>query len=109
MNFLVDHQLPAALARFLESQGHQARHVRELGMTEAKDISIWQTAAAQNAVVISKDEDFYYLAIRPGESGRLIWVRMGNCRKLALIESFTSHLPQIIQALEAGTRIVEIR
>jgi len=29
VKFVVDHQLPPALARFLEDQGHAARHVRE--------------------------------------------------------------------------------
>jgi predicted nuclease of predicted toxin-antitoxin system len=28
VKFLVDHQLPPALARFIATQGHQAEHVR---------------------------------------------------------------------------------
>ena len=35
MKFLVDHQLPAALAWFIATQGHPAEHVRDLGLMEA--------------------------------------------------------------------------
>ena len=109
MKFLVDHHLPPALARFLQSQGHDARHVRELGLKEADDAVIWRQAISNGQVVISKDEDFWYLATTPGSAGRFIWVRIGNCRKQALVEFFRSRLASIIAALEAGSRIVEIR
>ena len=35
MKFLVDHQLPAALAWFIATQGHPAEHARDLGLMEA--------------------------------------------------------------------------
>ncbi len=40
MRFLVDAQLPPALARFLEAQGHEARAVREVGFRDADDAEI---------------------------------------------------------------------
>jgi len=40
MRFLVDAQLPPALARFLETRGHEAKAARELGLREAEDSSI---------------------------------------------------------------------
>lgn len=30
--------------------------------------------------MISKDEDLLFLANRPGDKGRLVWVRLGDCR-----------------------------
>jgi predicted nuclease of predicted toxin-antitoxin system len=109
VNFLVDHQLPPALARFLETQGHTARHVRELGFKEAEDSVIWRHAAANDLAVVSKDQDFYFFATSPGATGKLVWVRMGNCRKQALLETFELRLPQIVGAFATGSRIVEIR
>lgn len=35
MRFLVDAQLPPALARWIAAQGHEARHVADLGMAGA--------------------------------------------------------------------------
>jgi predicted nuclease of predicted toxin-antitoxin system len=109
VKFLVDHQLPPALARLFESLGHNAQHVRELGLMQALDPIIGQHATANQMVVVSKDEDFYNLATAPSSTIRLIWVRVGNCRTKALLEIFKAQLPRILAAFESGSRIVEIR
>lgn len=109
MKFLVDHQLPPALARLLESEGHVAQHVRDVNLKEADDSIVWRYAVEREMVVISKDEDFYFLALSPSSSGKFVWVKIGNCRKRALLEKFKAQLGNIIAALESGSRIVEIR
>lgn len=109
MKFLVDHQLPPALARFICTLGHQAEHVRDVGLKGADDPAIWHHAATNGMVVISKDEDFTFLANAPGSPGRLIWVRMGNCRKRVLLEAFRIRLSQAVSLLEGGNCIVELR
>jgi predicted nuclease of predicted toxin-antitoxin system len=37
LNFLIDSQLPPALARWIAAQGHQAVHVVEIGMEAVDD------------------------------------------------------------------------
>jgi predicted nuclease of predicted toxin-antitoxin system len=59
--------------------------------------------------LVSKDEDFTYLATTPASAGKLVWVRLGNCRKIALLEAFRLQMPRIVAELEAGNRIVELR
>lgn len=44
MRFLVDAQLPPALARYLTDAGHQAEHVYDIGMGAASDKAIWSYA-----------------------------------------------------------------
>ena len=109
MKFLVDHQLPPGLARLLEHEGHFAQHVREIGLMEADDTIIWRHAITNGMVVVSKDEDFYFLALAPDNIGKLVWVRIGNCRKQALFALFQNRLAQIVAAFEAGSDIVELR
>ena len=109
MKFLVDHQLPPVLAEHLRKLGHEAQHVRELGLKSEADFAIWNYAALHDLVLISKDLDFFELASRPGESGRLIWVRLGNCRNQPLLRTFETFLPQILEQLAEGSRIIEIR
>ena len=41
MRFIVDAQLPPALARFLASLGEEAIHVLDAGLLEADDGEIW--------------------------------------------------------------------
>jgi predicted nuclease of predicted toxin-antitoxin system len=47
MKFIVDAQLPPALAHWLREQGHQAEHVTEVGLREADDSPIWHYAFDQ--------------------------------------------------------------
>lgn len=49
MRFLVDHQLPPALARWLQSVGHIASHVVDHGMSTAADREIWRKAIELDA------------------------------------------------------------
>jgi predicted nuclease of predicted toxin-antitoxin system len=109
VNFLVDNQLPTALARFLSAAGHPAQHVLDVTLNEADDRPIWDYAKTHGLIVISKDEDFVHLAQRPGETGRLLWVRMGNCRNDSLLAAFESALPKIEQSFMAGQHLVELR
>ena len=78
-------------------------------MDEASDLEIWDYADKGNWIVVSKDEDFLHLANRPGDTGKLLWVRIGNCRKQTLLRSFQRELPGIVRAFDHGVRVVEIR
>ena len=109
MKFLVDNQLPIALARWLSARGYDAAHVQGRGQGQTADREIWQGAIRENRIVVSKDEDFFILATRPNDAGQLLWLRVGNCRTQALITSLESAWPAIEQAFQSGQRIVEIR
>jgi predicted nuclease of predicted toxin-antitoxin system len=56
--FVVDAQLPPALARLLDARGFPAEHVHDLGLGSAADDAIWDYALRSGGAVISKDEDF---------------------------------------------------
>jgi predicted nuclease of predicted toxin-antitoxin system len=58
VKFLVDNQLPAALARFLASHGTECQHVLDIGLAGDSDAEIWEYASQNDYVVISKDADF---------------------------------------------------
>jgi predicted nuclease of predicted toxin-antitoxin system len=109
MNWLIDNNLPLALAEFLRQRGEACVHVLELGWGTADDIEIWERSAAAEQIVVSKDEDFLLLASRPGDTGRMLWVRLGNCRNAALLETFERAFADIVRAFESGQSIVEIR
>jgi predicted nuclease of predicted toxin-antitoxin system len=109
MKALVDSQLPIALAIHLRQRGHDCQHVLEIGLDESNDLAIWSHALKESRVIVSKDEDFVFLANRPGDGGRLIWVRLGNCRNTVLMAAFDRVLERIVEAIDSGQRIVEIR
>ncbi len=74
MKFIVDTQLPVTLARWLRGRSIDAIHVLEHDLGQADDREIWQFAIAEERIVISKDEDFFILANRPSEKGKLLWI-----------------------------------
>ena len=106
---MVDNQLPVALACWLTAQGEDAVHVLDLGLDASPDPEIWSRAAAENRIVVSKDEDFFHLANRNGDTGLLLWVRVGNCRVAALLNRFAAQWPTIQQGFASGQRIMELR
>jgi predicted nuclease of predicted toxin-antitoxin system len=83
--------------------------VVDVGLDGADDLPVWRHADGRGQILISKDEDFVFLANRPHDTGRLIWVRLGNCRNAALCEAFTRLNDELVRAFDAGQRIVEVR
>ena len=108
MRFLVDAQLPPALARWIAARGHEALHVYDIGFNEAKDGTIWREAIRQGSVIITKDEDFVVIR-RSKPFAQVVWIRWGNTSRNHLLQRMAIVFPQIVAALEAGEAVVEIR
>ena len=108
MRFLVDAQLPPALARMLAAKGFEAEHVYDVELGEAEDNTIWAYAKQANAIIITKDEDFIVLASFDSNGPPIVWVRLGNTTKQALLVWFEPLLPAIISSLAEGNKLVEL-
>lgn len=108
MRFLVDAQLPPALARWLVSMGYEAEHVADVGLASASDREIWKYALSVGSVIISKDEDFAQRKVLASEGPALVWVRLPNSRRRELLIWFEQVLPQIDQALRRGESLIEV-
>ena len=62
MRFLVDAQLPPALARRIQSLGHDAEHVADCGLSTATDAEIRTQAEKTGAALVTKDDPAIYLS-----------------------------------------------
>lgn len=110
MKLLVDNQLPLALARFLAANGFDCQHVQDSCMGATADRMIWEHAKTHGMAIVTKDEDFPLLADRQGSiPPQVVWVRLGNCRKAALLKAFASLMPDLRALLEQGSSVIEIR
>jgi predicted nuclease of predicted toxin-antitoxin system len=107
--FLVDNQLPVALAGWLRDQGHVAEHALELDLAQAPDRLLWHYAAEHDAVIVTKDEDFAQMVTLRPEPVPVVWLRIGNCRTPALLALFAAALPALTEQLANGTRLIEVR
>lgn len=108
MHFLVDAQLPPALATWFVGQGHAGTHVIDLGLERANDRLIWARATELGAVIVTKDEDFAVRRALDSNGPAIVWVRFGNTTKSELLVRFSAHLNDIISALERGEGLIEI-
>ncbi len=108
MRFLVDAQLPVALARWLTAKGYDSVHVADIGLARASDSEIWNFAISRDLVIITKDEDFPRRTILSKTNPRIVWIRLANSRKQTLLMWFESALPKIVNLLQRGERLIEV-
>jgi predicted nuclease of predicted toxin-antitoxin system len=108
LRFLVDAQLPPALVRYLTTMGHLAEHVSDLGLEASPDREIWERASALGSVIVTKDEDFVTLRALQQQGPAIVWIRIGNTTRSAIIKVMSAALPAILSALERGETVVEV-
>jgi predicted nuclease of predicted toxin-antitoxin system len=105
MKFLIDNALSPALAALLQQAGHDAVHVRSVGLQHADDDAIFDRAAVERRILVSADADFgTLLAVRSSRQPSVIQFRGEGSRKPhALARTLLANLPQLIDALENGS------
>jgi predicted nuclease of predicted toxin-antitoxin system len=109
MRFLVDTNLPPALAEWLVELGHEAGHTTALGLGSKSDIEIWRYAANRNAIIVTKDEDFALLKAANAVGPAVVWIRIGNAVRRVLMQRLMRTWPRVIEKLAEGHGIVEVR
>lgn len=109
MNFLIDAQLPPALAHLIISLGHHAVHVEDATLLLATDEAIWDYAVQHQHMIITKDEDFKNMLLLATTSRTpVVWVRIGNCSNVALTRWFRPLFPQVLGYLQQGEYLIEL-
>lgn len=108
MKFLIDAQLPKALAVFFRQRGFDAIHTLELpNKNVTDDLEINRISLAERRIVISKDSDFYDSFSVKQEPYKLLYLTTGNIRNKDLIELFDKNFLLIIHSLQNGS-VVEL-
>nr|WP_294507784.1 DUF5615 family PIN-like protein [uncultured Rhodopila sp.] len=108
MKFLVDAQLPPALARWLTAKGLPAEHVGDSGMQASPDAAIWEYALREGAAIVTKDEDFAQRKHMAETGPVVVWIRLPNTRRRDLLVWFDAVLPDVLAAMERGDTLIEV-
>ena len=104
MKFPIDNALSPALAALVQQAGHDAIHVRSIGLQHADDEAIFDRAAVERRILVSADADFgTLLAVRSSRQPSVIQFRGEGSRKPdALARTLLANLPQLADSLENG-------
>lgn len=86
----------------------EAVHIRDLALRDASDREIFGKAREASVAVLTKDEDFVALVERLGPPPQVIWLTCGNAPNARLKMILAGALPEAIEMLRRGERVVEI-
>jgi len=76
---LVDENLAPELAIHLADLFPGSAHVGESSLGSSPDAVIWEFAAANGFVFLTKDKDFMYLSLALGPPPKVVLLQTGNC------------------------------
>ncbi len=95
---------------WLQQAGHEATHVRDIGLREADDAAIWNHAVKAGVAIVTKDEDFVARAAHAVEAVPpvVVWLRVGNTTNRALLAWMENRWGGTMELLSQGHRLVEV-
>lgn len=107
MRFLADAGISPRTVEFLKQLGHEAEHVRTLGMQRASDLDIVEHAQADRSVVVTFDLDFgEILALGVLDRPSVIILRLQDERATFVNDRLVSVLEDRQADLEAGALVL---
>ena len=107
MRFLLDMNLPPAMADWLRSDGHDAVHIRETGYADLLDREIFARAAEDGRIVVTFDLDFGEVIGLAGAAGSgVLLLRLRRAHQPYLGERLRVAIAEAAQALQAGAIVL---
>jgi predicted nuclease of predicted toxin-antitoxin system len=78
VRLLLDENLSERLISALADLFPDVLHVRGAGLGGASDVAVWEFAAHDSRLLVTKDEDFLALSILRGTPPKVVWLNIGN-------------------------------
>lgn len=105
----IDAHLSPAIATWITDTFEvTALALRDLELRNAEDPEIFEAAKAQGVIFMTKDSDFVDLVDRLGAPPQIIWLTCGNTSNARLREILSLVLPEALELLRSGEKLVEI-
>lgn len=105
----IDAHISPAIATWITTTfGVTALALRDVGLRDAEDPEIFEVAKNRGIIFITKDSDFVDLVERLGTPPKIIWLTFGNTSNARLREILSGTLPNALELLQGGEKLVEI-
>ncbi len=85
MKILIDQNISFRILSKLKSFP-EAQHVDKIGLTDARDRSIWEYAIQNDFAILTFDKDFFQMASLMGVPPKIIWIRTGNLKTSEIVK-----------------------
>lgn len=110
MKLLFDQNLSHRLVGLLEDLFPNSIHVRQIGLHEADDLTIWNHAKGHDLVIVPQDSDYADWNKIRGVPPRIVWLRCGNASVDEIHAKLRAAAERIllISAEQVEVEIVEI-
>jgi predicted nuclease of predicted toxin-antitoxin system len=86
VKLLIDENLSPQLVEVLSRHYPGTRHVDQLGLRGKGDQEIWDRAARDDFVLVSKDNDFRQLSFLHGAPPKVVWLSVGDAGTRAIAD-----------------------
>ena len=78
MKLLLDQNISFRITSKIQDLFPGSKQVKDLGLENSKDSSLWTYAKVNDYCIVTFDGDFYDLGLVKGSSPKVIWLRIGN-------------------------------
>ncbi|MGI4735635.1 MAG: DUF5615 family PIN-like protein [Janthinobacterium lividum] len=95
MRLLLDENVSWRLAPYLRPYCVALLHVRDIGLDESPDTSIWRYARQHGYDLLTKDDDFVRLVVAEGFPPRVVGLQNAQVPVKMLAEFLLARLPQL--------------
>jgi predicted nuclease of predicted toxin-antitoxin system len=95
VNILLDQNISFRVVGLLSSSFEDVKQVRQVGLTNASDLEIWNYALRNNYLIVTFDSDFIDLSNLKGFPPKIIWLRFGNSSNLKIANKLLSKVVDI--------------
>ena len=95
MKLLLDQNLSFRFLDHLTAKFPGSTHVRIAGLEQASDLKVWEHAKQNDLTVVTKDTDFYELALARGVPSKIVWLRCGNVSNRYLLANLLKEADMI--------------
>ena len=107
MRVIADMCMDVRVASWLNSQGHDATHLREEGLQRLPNGEIFDKAIAESRVVVTFDLDFgEIVALAKGRKAGVILFRLRNTRTSFVIQRLSDVISECVDALTRGAIVI---
>ncbi len=107
MRFLADMCMDVRVATWLNTQGHEATHLRDEGLQRMANGGIFEKAIAESRVVVTFDLDFgEIVAFTKGRKTGVILFRLRNTRTSHVIQRLSAVISECADTLTRGAIVI---